>query len=66
MPNINRGGQVLLTAAVKETVSQNRLTEAVNLKVTASVNTTIFRETVIRRKPASVKQASLLKPDSAP
>ena len=43
MPNINRGGHVLLTAAVKETVSQNRLTEAVNLKVTTSVYTTIFR-----------------------
>jgi hypothetical protein len=43
MHSINRGGHVLLTEVVKETASQNQLTEAVNVNVTASVNTTIFR-----------------------
>ena len=43
MPSINRGGHFLLTEAVKETASQNRLTEAVTIKITASVNTPIFR-----------------------
>ena len=39
----NAHGHVLLTEVVKETTSQNRLTEAVTFNVTASVNTTIFR-----------------------
>ena len=43
MPTINRGEHLLLTEAIKETTSQNRLTETVNVNVAASVNTTIFR-----------------------
>jgi len=43
MTSINRGGHFLLTETVKETASQNRLTETINIKVTASVNTPIFR-----------------------
>jgi len=43
MPIINRDGHFLLTEVVKETTSQNRLTEAVNIKLTASINTPIFR-----------------------
>ena len=42
MSSINRGDQLLLTEAVKEITSQNRLTETVNVKVTVSVNTSIF------------------------
>ena len=42
MPAINRGDHFLLTEAVKKTVSQNQLTEADNLNVTASVNSPIF------------------------
>ena len=41
MLNINRG-YFLLTKAVKKTVSQNWLTEAVTIKMTTSVNTPIF------------------------
>ena len=43
MPTINRGEHLLLTEAIKETTSQNRLTEAVNVNVTASINTSFFR-----------------------
>ena len=43
MMGINKGGHSLLTEAVNKNVSQNRLTEAVTLGVTASVNTAIFR-----------------------
>ena len=43
MATINRSGHFLLTETVKQTASQNRLTEAVDIKVTASVNTPIFR-----------------------
>ena len=42
MSSINGGDQFLLTESVKETASQNRLTEIVNVKVTVSVNTSIF------------------------
>jgi len=38
MPGINQGGHFLLTEAVTKTASQNRFTEAVSLKMTASVN----------------------------
>ena len=43
MPIINRGGHLLLTEAIKETTSQNPLTETVNVNVTASINTPFFR-----------------------
>ena len=43
MLSINRGGHFLLTEAVKKTASQNGLTEAFNLNMTASINTSIFR-----------------------
>ena len=43
MPSINKDDHFLLTEAVKESASQNILTEVVNIKVTASVNTPIFR-----------------------
>src|SRR6185437_767754 len=38
MPSINRGGHFLLTEVVKKIASQNRLTEAVTLQWSASVN----------------------------
>jgi len=44
MPSFNRGGHLLLTEATKETASQNRLTEAINVKVSASVSTPISRD----------------------
>ena len=39
---INRGGHFLLTEAVKKTASQNRLTEAVSVRTTALINSSIF------------------------
>jgi len=42
MLGINRGGHFLLTESVKETASQNQLTEAVTIKITVSINTVIF------------------------
>ena len=42
MFNINKGGHLFLTEAVRETGSQNLLIEAVNVKVTVSVSTPIF------------------------
>ena len=42
MPSINRGVRFLLTEAVTKTASENRLTEAVTLYMSASVNTSIF------------------------
>ena len=53
MPSINSGLHILLTEAVKQTFSENRLTEAVNIKTTASVSSPIFRG-IIYKKPASV------------
>ena len=44
MPSTNKGDHFLLIEIVKETISQNRLTEAVDIKVTVSVNTPIFRD----------------------
>jgi hypothetical protein len=43
MISINTGDHFLLNEAVKKTVSQNRLTETVDNKVTASVNTLIYK-----------------------
>jgi hypothetical protein len=43
MSTINRGRHLLLIEAIKETTSQNRLTKAVNVNVTASINTLFFR-----------------------
>ena len=42
MPSINRGDQFLLTEAVTKTISENRLTEAIIINATASINTSIF------------------------
>jgi len=39
---INRGVHFLLTEVVKKTTLQNRLTEAVTVRTTASVNSSIF------------------------
>ena len=44
MTSINRGDHFLLTEAVKETASQNQLTEAVDIKVAGSYNSPIFRD----------------------
>ena len=44
MPNINRGGHILLTEAVSKNVSENRLTEAFKHNTTTSVNTPINRD----------------------
>jgi len=41
MPWINRGGHSLLIKTVKESALQNQLTEAVTIKMTASINTHI-------------------------
>ena len=43
MHTIYQGGHFLLTEAVTETTSVNRLTEAIMCNVTASVNRGIFR-----------------------
>jgi len=43
MLSINRDGHFLLIEAVKKITSQNQLTETVTVKMTASVNTHIFR-----------------------
>jgi hypothetical protein len=39
---IYQGVHFLLTEAVKKTASQNRLTDAVTVRTTASVNSSIF------------------------
>ena len=49
---MSRDGNFLLTETVKEPASQNRLTEAIIVTVTASVNTPIFRDGfVIKKSP---------------
>ena len=58
MPSINKGDHFLLIEIVKETISQNRLTEAVDIKVTVSVNTPIFRDSfVIKKLPQLIDRA---------
>ena len=58
MPSINRGGHFLLTEAVKKTASKNRLTEVVNIKITASVNSPIS-EAVTLQWSTSVNRPGL-------
>ena len=48
MLNINRGSHFLLTEAVKKTALQNRL-EAVNVQMIGSVNTPIFRGSLVTK-----------------
>ena len=43
MPNIKRGGLILLTEAVPKNTSENGLTEASKHKTTASINSPINR-----------------------
>ena len=49
-----RDGNFLLTEAVKETASQNRLTEAIIVTVTASINTPIFRDSFVIKKSSQL------------
>ena len=50
MVSINRSDHFLLTKLVKKTDSQNRLTEAVSLKMTASINK-INKAAVLNQTP---------------
>ena len=43
MLGVNRGGHFILTELVKETASQNRLIETVDVNLTSSFNTPIFK-----------------------
>ena len=58
MPSINRGCHFLLTEAVKKTASKNRLTDAVNIKITVSVNSPIS-EAVTLQWSTSVNRPGL-------